>query len=89
MNVDATHTLTHEPKKYQFCGARRGLYITKCPEDDCCAGGCPGETPNTEPREPFRIIDRPRRKSTLYSLRREYYIFLLLVIISFLLMYLS
>jgi hypothetical protein len=43
-----------DPKKYQFCGVRKGLRVRPCPSD-CCAGGCPGDFP----KEPFRIIDRP------------------------------
>ena len=43
-----------DPKKYQFCGVRKGSGVRPCPSD-CCAGGCPGDFP----KEPFRIIDRP------------------------------
>ena len=43
-----------DPKKYQFCGVRKGSRVRPCPSD-CCAGGCPGDFP----KEPFRIIDRP------------------------------
>jgi hypothetical protein len=43
-----------DPKKYQFCGVRKGPRVRPCPSD-CCAGGCPGDFP----KEPFRIIDRP------------------------------
>jgi hypothetical protein len=43
-----------DPKKYQFCGVRKGSRVRPCPPD-CCAGGCPGDFP----KEPFRIIDRP------------------------------
>ena len=43
-----------DPKKYQFCGVRKGPRVRPCPSE-CCAGGCPGDFP----KEPFRIIDRP------------------------------
>jgi hypothetical protein len=43
-----------DPKKYQFCGVRKGSRVRPCPSD-CCVGGCPGDFP----KEPFRIIDRP------------------------------
>jgi hypothetical protein len=48
-----------DPKKSQFCGVRRGPHVAKCPEKDCCAGGCPGQVTGLTPREPFRIIERP------------------------------
>lgn len=72
-----------DPKKYQFCGVRRGNYVVACPEDECCAGGCPGQTPDVEPREPFRIIER----ETYNTIKREYYIFLILLLFSFALLY--
>ena len=43
------------PKKEQFCGVRKGSHVIPCPKD-CCAGGCPGKIP----KQPFRIIKRPR-----------------------------
>ena len=43
------------PKKEQFCGVRKGPHVIPCPKD-CCAGGCPGKIP----KQPFRIIKRPR-----------------------------
>ena len=49
-----------DPKKRQFCGVRRGPHVVPCPENECCAGGCPGED-GLDPREPFRIIKRPLR----------------------------
>jgi hypothetical protein len=67
-----------DPKKYQFCGTRRGKYVIECPEDECCAGGCPGQTPNTEPREPFRIINREKNN----RIKAEYSIFLILLLIA-------
>ena len=67
-----------EPMKYQFCGVRRGNHVIHCPEDECCAGGCPGQTLNVEPREPFRIIDN--------TVKNEYYILLILLLISVALM---
>ena len=54
-----------DPKKSQFCGVRRGPHVVACPESTCCAGGCPGQVPDLEPREPFRIIERPAILSTL------------------------
>jgi len=69
---------TTDPKKYQFCGVRRGQYVAACPEDECCAGGCPGQTPGVESREPFRIIERQTNNST----KKEYYIFLILLLIA-------
>jgi len=44
-----------DPKETQFCGVRKGPNVDPCPAD-CCHGGCPGDFP----KEPFRIIDRPR-----------------------------
>ena len=43
------------PEKEQFCGVRKGPHVIPCPKD-CCAGGCPGKIP----KQPFRIIKRPR-----------------------------
>lgn len=54
-----------DPKKSQFCGVRHGPDVVACPESTCCAGGCPGQVPGLEPREPFRIIERPAILSTL------------------------
>jgi hypothetical protein len=50
-----TYSDVPDPKKYQFCGVRRGSVVVACPEEECCDGGCPGEYP----KEPFRILDRP------------------------------
>lgn len=47
------------PKKEQFCGVRKGPHVIPCPKG-CCAGGCPGKIP----KQPFRIIKRPRPKKT-------------------------
>ena len=60
------------PRKNQFCGARRGVNVAPCPSA-CCAGGCPGQTPGTPPRQPFRILKRPsssRKKSVFFN--RDY-----------------
>lgn len=46
-----------DPRQKQICAVRRGRYISPCPPG-CCAGGCPGQTEGTEPREPFRIVKR-------------------------------
>lgn len=53
-----------KPREQQFCGVRRGGKVLHCPESDCCAGGCPGQTPGTGAREPFRIIERPDSEHT-------------------------
>ncbi len=45
------------PKKEQFCGVRKGPHVIPCPKG-CCAGGCPGKIP----KQPFKIIKRPRPK---------------------------
>jgi hypothetical protein len=52
-----TYSDMPDPKKYQFCGVRKGSRVRPCPTD-CCAGGCPGEFP----KEPFRILDRPKQE---------------------------
>ena len=75
------------PKKYQFCGVRRGAKILPCPEDDCCAGGCPGQTKGVEPREPFRIIERPVKYTEFEDLKNRIYIFLIMLLIYFVLLY--
>ncbi len=76
-----------DPRKNQFCGARKGPYVSPCPAD-CCDDGCPGQTPKIEPREPFRVVERPViEKIFVYNQRN--YTFLLLVTIAFLLLYLS
>jgi len=48
-----------DAKRYQFCGVRRGSHVINCPVD-CCPGGCPAHGNTIEPREPFRIIERPQ-----------------------------
>lgn len=40
------------PKKDQICGTKRGNLIIPAPEG-CCPGGCPGQTKDVEPREPY------------------------------------
>lgn len=70
-----------DPKKRQFCGVRRGPHVVPCPENECCAGGCPGEIDGLDPREPFRIIKRPlplegKQFST------EVYVLILLIMFS-------
>ena len=77
-----TYSDVTDPKKYQFCGKRWGKYVVECPEDECCAGGCPGQTPGVESREPFRIIDRKTNSQTNNSIKKEYYIFLMLLLIA-------
>lgn len=78
-----------DPRKNQFCGARKGPYVSPCPAD-CCDDGCPGQTPKIEPREPFRVVERPVVvKSKLETYKPKDYVFLLLVTIAFLLLYLS
>ena len=63
-----------DPKKRQFCGARRGPHVVPCPEKECCAGGCPGDFP----KEPFRIIKRPLRiEGKQFS--TEVYVLILLI----------
>ena len=74
-----------DPKKTQFCGVRRGPNVVPCPEEECCAGGCPGDFP----KEPFRIIERPSNKqldvlSNYYS-REHILIILVLLSVLFLL----
>jgi hypothetical protein len=69
-----------DPRTYQFCGVRKGPDVFMCPPD-CCDDGCPGQKINIEPREPFRIIDRPPR-SELSELQLNIFIFALLVMIS-------
>ena len=49
-----------DTKRFQFCGVRRGSVVVACPEEECCDGGCPGNTP----KEPFRILDRPEHNTT-------------------------
>lgn len=44
-----------DPMENQFCAARRGPKLARCPAE-CCADGCPGQTKGIEPRQPFRII---------------------------------
>ena len=76
-----------DPRKNQFCGARKGPYVSPCPAD-CCDSGCPGQTPKVEPREPFRVVERPVIEQ-IFVYNPRSYTFLLLVTIAFLLLYLS
>ena len=70
-----------DPKKTQFCGMRRGSNVVPCPEEECCAGGCPGDFP----REPFRIINRPTNDvKSDFSIR--ILIFIILIAISYLIL---
>jgi hypothetical protein len=75
-----------EPKKFQFCGVRRGPHVISCPESDCCAGGCPGEVEGISPREPFRIIERP---SILETKQFSVEIYVLVLLIMFSLVFLT
>jgi len=69
-----------DPKKTQFCGVRRGPNVVPCPEEECCAGGCPGDFP----KQPFRIIERPSNKDeNLFSnYNSRDYAFLILVTLT-------
>lgn len=53
-----TYSDVPDPTRFQFCGVRRGPVVVACPEEECCDGGCPGEFP----KEPFRILDRPKQE---------------------------
>lgn len=48
-----------DTKRYQFCGVIKGPRVMSCPSE-CCAGGCPSFDNEIEPREPFKIIKRPK-----------------------------
>jgi hypothetical protein len=69
------------PKKNQFCGVQRGAYIEAC-TPACCADGCPGETPNISPREPFKIITRFKKEKEI-----NYYLFILVALSVLFLVY--
>ena len=71
-----------DSKRIQFCGMRRGPNVVPCPEKECCAGGCPGQVPGLEPREPFRIIERPSGSSEISQMDPKFYILVILVILS-------
>ena len=71
-----------DPKKSQFCGVRRGPHVVECPENDCCAGGCPGQVPNLTPREPFRVIERPSRSFGRSQVNPEIYMLIILIMFS-------
>lgn len=70
-------------KAVQFCGTRKGTRIVPCPAE-CCADGCPGQNRKVEPREPFRIIERPR-KLTLDRTKLSTIIMFIAFVITFLL----
>jgi len=72
-----------DPKKSQFCGVRRGPHVVACPENECCAGGCPGQVPGLTPREPFRIIERPS-SFRMPEYNPKLYILIMLIILSLL-----
>lgn len=72
-----------DPKRYQFCGVRKGPYVSQCPAD-CCTGGCPGQTPDVNYREPFRIIKRPKFEDNFFNPKIPIFIILVLVTIAFL-----
>jgi hypothetical protein len=68
-----------DPKKSQFCGVRRGPNVVPCPEEECCAGGCPGDFP----KQPFRIIERPTIESNVFvGYNSRDYAFLILVTLT-------
>jgi len=69
-----------DPKKTQFCGVRRGPNVVPCPEEECCAGGCPGDFP----KQPFRILERPvdKRGRNLLDYNSRDYAFLILVTLA-------
>ena len=62
-----------DPKKTQFCGVRRGPHVVPCPEEECCAGGCPGDFP----KQPFRIIERIKSENS-----PKYNLFLFMIALS-------
>lgn len=66
-------------KALQFCGTRKGPNIVPCPAE-CCADGCPGQDRKAEPREPFRIIERPRKPKIDRSRLASIVMFIALVI---------
>lgn len=66
-------------KVVQFCGVRKGPNVLPCPAE-CCADGCPGQDPKAEPREPFRIIKRPRKVNTTRSKLASIMMFIALVV---------
>lgn len=70
-----------DTKKSQFCGVRRGPHVVPCPESTCCAGGCPGQVSKIEPREPFRIIERPSSQQKTEN-NIILYVVILLIIFS-------
>jgi len=73
-----------DPKRIQFCGVRRGPNVVPCPEKECCEDGCPGQVSGLEPREPFRIIERPSQLPGSSEPSPEFYMLILLVLFSIL-----
>ena len=68
-----------DPKRTQFCGVRRGPNVVPCPEEECCAGRCPGNLP----KQPFRIIERPAVENNRFaSYNSRDYAFLILVTLT-------
>lgn len=72
------------PRAIQFCGVRKGPKVLPCPAE-CCAGGCPGQTPNVEPREPFRIIEDTWSETVSTWSKAPIFIMLVAMSITFLL----
>ena len=68
-----------DPNETQFCGVRRGPNVVACPEEECCAGGCPGDFP----KQPFRVIERPSAESNRFaSYNSRDYAFMILVTLT-------
>ena len=74
----------YNPRAMQFCGVRKGTKVLNCPAE-CCSGGCPGEDPKAEPREPFRIIEDIEVKSDDRWQKAPAFIMLLAMTVTFLL----
>ena len=72
------------PRAIQICGVRKGPKVLNCPAE-CCAGGCPGQDPNAEQREPFRIIEDPAIDAPKTWSKAPAFIMLLAMSITFLL----
>ena len=54
--IDECRCYAYEDEQKQFCGVRRGPVVEPC-QEDCCFGGCPDDGS----RQPFRIIQRPKK----------------------------
>lgn len=74
----------YNTRAVQFCGVRKGSKVLNCPAE-CCAGGCPGQDPNAEPREPFRIIEDPEIKPETRWSKAPILIMLIAMSVTFLL----